>query len=127
MGAAVPVTARLSKAFYDRFGEDIATELVDWFNLVDSTYRSELKEINELNFARFDAKLDQRLSQLDTKWEQRLTQLDSKWEQRISKLEAKLETGLADVRTYLQLELKEQTRYLFLAWATLLVAILWKG
>lgn len=127
MGAAVPVTARLSKAFYDRFGEDIATELVDWFNLVDSTYRSELKEINELNFARFDAKLDQRLSQLDAKWEQRLTQLDSKWEQRISKLEAKLETGLADVRTYLQLELKEQTRYLFLAWATLLVAILWKG
>lgn len=123
----MPVTARLSKAFYDRFGEDIATELVDWFNLVDSTYRSELKEINELNFARFDAKLDQRLSQLDTKWEQRLTQLDSKWEQRISKLEAKLETGLADVRTYLQLELKEQTRYLFLAWATLLVAILWKG
>lgn len=123
----MPVTARLSKAFYDRFGEDIATELVDWFNLVDSTYRSELKEINELNFARFDAKLDQRLSQLDAKWEQRLTQLDSKWEQRISKLEAKLETGLADVRTYLQLELKEQTRYLFLAWATLLVAILWKG
>jgi hypothetical protein len=26
----MPVTARLSKAFYDRFGEQVANELVDW-------------------------------------------------------------------------------------------------
>jgi hypothetical protein len=31
---------------------------------VDSTYRSELKELNELNFARFDAKLEQRIAEL---------------------------------------------------------------
>jgi hypothetical protein len=37
---------------------------VDWFNAVDSTYRADLRELNELNFARFDAKLEQRLAQL---------------------------------------------------------------
>ena len=26
----MPVTARLFKAFYDRFGEEIVTELVEW-------------------------------------------------------------------------------------------------
>jgi hypothetical protein len=31
---------------------------VEWFNLVDATYRSDLRELNELNFARFDAKID---------------------------------------------------------------------
>jgi hypothetical protein len=41
--------------------------LVEWFNAVDTTYRSDLRELNELNFARFDAKLEQRLAQLETK------------------------------------------------------------
>jgi hypothetical protein len=31
---------------------------------VDLTYRTELRELNELNFARFDAKLEQRLAEL---------------------------------------------------------------
>ena len=35
----MPVTARLSRAFYDRLGEDIAGELVAWFNDVDATSR----------------------------------------------------------------------------------------
>lgn len=60
----MPVTAKLSKHFYDVLGEDVANELVDWFNAVDSTYRADLRELNELNFARFDAKLEQRLAEL---------------------------------------------------------------
>jgi hypothetical protein len=60
----VPVTAKLSKHFYDVLGEDVANELVEWFNAVDLTYRADLRELNELNFARFDAKLEQRLTEL---------------------------------------------------------------
>jgi hypothetical protein len=36
----------------------------EWFNMVDATYRSDLRELNELNFVRFDAKLEQRLKLL---------------------------------------------------------------
>lgn len=60
----MPVTAKLFKRFYDVLGEDVANELVDWFNAVDSTYRADLRELNELHFARFDAKLEQRLAEL---------------------------------------------------------------
>jgi len=31
---------------------------------VDATYRTELRELNELNFARFDAKLEQRVAEV---------------------------------------------------------------
>ena len=58
------MTARLSRKFYEKFGDDITNELVEWFNAVDATYRAELREINELNFARFDAKVDQRIAEL---------------------------------------------------------------
>ena len=43
-----------------------------WFNLVDATYRSDLRELNELNFARFDAKLEQRVAELETRLTKRL-------------------------------------------------------
>ena len=57
----MPVTAKLSRKFYEKLGDDVANELVNWFNQVDATYRAELRELNELNFARFDAKIEQRL------------------------------------------------------------------
>ena len=60
----MPVTARLSRKFYETFGDEIANELVEWFNQVDATYRNDLRELNELNFARFDAKLEQRMHEL---------------------------------------------------------------
>ena len=86
----MPITARLSKLFYDRFGDEIVGELVDWFNQVDATYRSDLRELNELNFARFDAKLEQRLAEMGEKLERRLG---------------------------------EQTRWLFIAWTTIMMAV----
>jgi hypothetical protein len=89
-GGSVPVTAKLSKRCYEVLGEDIATELVDWFNAVDATYRADLRELNELNFARFDAKLEQRLAELDAKWRERWTALDAKLEQQLAALRADL-------------------------------------
>lgn len=60
----MPVTAKLSRKFYDTFGDELTNELVEWFNQVDATYRGELRELNELNFARFDAKLEQRIAEV---------------------------------------------------------------
>ncbi|HEV8265436.1 MAG TPA: hypothetical protein VGQ06_10830 [Gemmatimonadales bacterium] len=59
----VPVTAKLSR--------NVTNELVDWFNAVDVTYRADLRELNELNVQRFDAKQAERLAELKTdlvKW-----------------------------------------------------------
>jgi hypothetical protein len=101
----VPVTARLSKRFYDVLGEDIANELVDWFNAVDLTYRTDLRELNELNFARFDAKLEQRLAEL----------------------RAELRTDIAGLRVEFHTELQQVRtdllRWMFGFWVTTFVGI----
>src|SRR5213082_1490251 len=91
------ITAKLSRKFYDTFGDDIANELVTWFNSVDTTYRADLRELNEVNFARFDAKLGERLAQLDAKWEIRWTGLDTK----IDLLAADVSTKLAELESRL--------------------------
>ena len=97
----MPVTAVLSKKFYEKFGEDVTNELVNWFNAVDATYRADLRELNELNFARFDAKLEQRLAQSDAKLEARWHQLDAR---------------LAELKS-------ELLKWMFLFWATTGVAL----
>ncbi len=86
----MPVTAKLSREFYDKFGDKIADELVNWFNQVDATYRSDLKDLNELNFARFDAKLEQRLAELRSEITQRFAESDVKWERRLAELKTSL-------------------------------------
>ena len=137
----MPVTARLSKRFYDVFGEEIATELVDWFNAVDATYRADLRELNELNFARFDAKLEQRLATLDAAWqgrwteldaklEQRLAELDAKWGGRWTQLDAKLEQRLAELRVELVKELagvKSGLKWMLAFWPPTALAVIGTG
>ena len=61
----MPVTAKLSRRFYDQLGDEVANELVEWFNQVDATYRLDLREHTELLFARFDARLEQRVAKLE--------------------------------------------------------------
>ncbi len=53
---------------------------------MDATYRSELRELNELNFARFDAKLEQRVAEVRRDTDSGFARL----EQRIGDLKAEL-------------------------------------
>ena len=91
----MPVTARLSKAFYDRLGEDIAGELVTWFNAVDTTYRTDLQTLNEGNLVRFDAKLERRFAEQDARFDRLFADFEVKFERRLAEVEVKFERRLA--------------------------------
>ena len=82
--------AKLSERFYQKFGHDLVEELVTWLNGMDTTYRADLRELNEVNFARFDAKL----------------------EQRIAEVRSDLRTELAELRADFRVALEAQTRTL---------------
>jgi hypothetical protein len=101
----MPVTAKLSLRFYEKLGEDVANELVDWFNSVDATYRSDLRDLNELNFARFDAKLEQRLAELENRLAERLGGFRAE----LTELRAQMGAFRTEVRSALVLE-SEATR-----------------
>jgi hypothetical protein len=54
----MPITARLSRTLHDALGNEAAADLVDWMQQVD-THRAELRELNELNYARFDSRMNE--------------------------------------------------------------------
>jgi hypothetical protein len=86
----VPVTAKFSKGFYDKFGHSVVDELVNWVNQVDATYRTDLRELNESNFARFDAKLEQRIAELRADLQTGLARLEGGLLARIGMVEGRL-------------------------------------
>ena len=117
----MPVTARLSLRFYEKLGEDVANELVEWFNNVDATYRADLRELNELNFARFDAKLEQRLAEfgadLRMEMERRFARVDARFETLEARLIQRLDGRIGDVK-------HEMLRWMLASWSTMMLVLL---
>jgi hypothetical protein len=101
----VPVTARLSRKFYEKLGDDVAAELVDWFNAVDATYKSDLKETNELNWERFKATLHEE----------------------ISSLRGEMSALRSDLRAEMKANQADLMKWMFLYWSGTVAAIIGMG
>ncbi len=116
----MPITAKLSRKFYDKLGDDVANELVEWFNKVDATYRADLRELNELNFARFDAKLEQRLVEFRSELRRELAELRAEFRGELAELRAEFRGELAGLRGELGGGLAglkaELVKWMFLFW-----------
>lgn len=123
----MPVTAKFSETFYARLGHDVAEELVDWFNRVDTTYHTDLERLNELNFARFEAKVDQRTAELRSEIHQEISRLEAKLEQRFAEAKAdvarleermnqRFEAVLQQQRTAIAELRAELFKWMFLFW-----------
>ncbi len=105
----MPVTAKFSQEFYDKLGHRVAEELVDWFNSVDVAYRSEFRDLFEVHFARFDAKLEQRIAEVRAELREEIARLETRLRDAIADLRAEMRGGFATVETRL-------IRWMFLFW-----------
>ena len=108
----MPVAAKFSEQFYDKFGHEATDELVDYLNTVDRTYRSELERQNDANWARFEARLDQRFAEFESRFLALEGRVESRFlalEGRMDRLEAKMEQRFAEMKT-------EMLKWMFLFW-----------
>ena len=95
----MPVTAKLSSKFYQRLGDDVANELVALLNTMDSTYLAELRQLNELNYSRFESKLEQRVAELRAEFKTGFVELRAELGTGHATLRAELGTGQAKLAT----------------------------
>ena len=54
--------AKLSREFYERFGDKLTDELVNCLNSIEGSYRAELRDLFDAHFGRFEEKLERRLT-----------------------------------------------------------------
>ena len=79
-------------------------------NQVDATYRADLRELNELNFARFDAKLEQHLAELRAELKADVAVLRAEVVALDDRFQHRLNSSVAALKT-------ELIRWMFLFWA----------
>jgi hypothetical protein len=86
----MPIAAKFSEDFYERFGHQATGELVDYLNSIDSGYRSDLERLNEANWARFEDHLERRVTELEAKLNARIDRLEAKMEQRFAEMKSEM-------------------------------------
>ena len=104
----MPITAKLSRQFYEKLGDEVANELVSWFNAVDQSYREEFRDLFEANFGRVEA---------------RLRELDARVDARLERFEARVAQQLADVRVEARAVESRLLRWMFAVWVTTLLSL----
>ncbi len=108
-GRSLPVTAKFSEEFYERLGHGVADELVDWFNTVDATYRSDFRELFQTHFTAFDAKLEQRIGEVRSELREEIAGLETRLREEIAGLETRLRVDMHGMESRL-------TRWMVATW-----------
>lgn len=116
----MPVTAKLSRKFYEQLGDDIASELVDWFNAVDATYKADLKETNELNWERFKATLHEEIASLRSELRGEMSSLRSELLEKMSSQRGDLRFEMKGMQANLM-------KWMFIYWSGTVAAIIGMG
>jgi len=120
----MPVTARLSRHFYEALGDNIANELVDWFNAVDLTYRSDLRELNDLHWARMEARFEAfaaELRAMEARFDAKLDVRAGELRQEMNGLEIRLDAKIDRFQSLVGRQLAETRadliKWMFVFWA----------
>ena len=67
--------AKLSREFYEKFGDKLADELVNCLNSIEASYRAELKDLFAAHFGRFEEKLEFRLANSKAELREQIAEL----------------------------------------------------
>ena len=78
----MPITAKLSREFYEKLGDEVTNELVTWLNAVDQSYRDEFRDLFEANFGRVEA----RLREMDARVDLKLDRMEARSAQKFAEL-----------------------------------------
>ena len=133
------IATNFCEGFYDRLGHEVVEEMVNWFNQTDLEYRRQLQDLNDRNFDRFEAKLDQCFAEQDAKWEarfgtlettieRRFAEQDVKWEARLGDQDVKWEQRLGDQDVKWERRQNEHfsriLKWMFVFWTTTLMSMI---
>lgn len=126
----MPIILNPSPAIRERLGDQATSELIDMLGTIDSTHVIELRQLNEHNVVRLEAKLDWRFTEIRLEMERRFAESRSEMERRFTDLDGRI----SGIRVDLADRMSAMRRWLIATWittvlgfATLAVAILRNG
>ena len=125
----MPIAAKLSRTLYETLGREGAEAMVDWMQQVE-TQRSELRELNDLSFARIDARFGEARADLDLRFarvDTRLTELRAELDLRFAHVDTRFATLEKTLVEHIERRFSDLIKWAFVFWVgstvTLVVAL----
>ncbi len=123
------ITARLSHKLHQTLGDEAAEDLVNWMQQVDAQ-RAELRELNDLNFSRVDARFDARFTEARHATQADLSDLRHTMQADLAELRQEMNVGFAESRqemarleTRLERRIGDLIKWSFVFWVGAVGAI----
>ena len=115
---SMPYTAKFSRRFYDKLGDDVVNELVDWLNTVDLIYKTELKEHTEINLRRVEAVIRSEAVRIESKIDVEIANVRSEFKEGITELRSELKGDIATLRGEMASMRADLIKWMFVFWAS---------
>ncbi len=126
MVASMPV-AKLSREFYDRFGDKVTDELVNCLNSIEESYRAEIKDLFAAHFGRFEEKFEhfeEKLERHTAETAAQLARFEEKFEHRLAATKAELGQEIAGLRVEIHSVKADLIKWTFVFWAPVALAVI---
>jgi hypothetical protein len=95
----VPVTPTLLLKLRKTLGDEAANDLVTWVDQATARELGQMRELADLHYGRFDARLEQRLAELRADVDARIESLRAELHTRIESLRTDIYTRIESLRT----------------------------
>lgn len=119
----MPVTARLLQRLHEAIGDQATNDLFAWWEEAATVNRAAVREVADLYFARFDARLEKGLSEVRSELDKGLSEVRSELDKGLAHARSDLHAGLAGVRAELADQRADLIKWMFLFWAGTVVPL----
>ena len=122
----MPITAKLSRQFYEKLGDEVTNELVAWLNAVDDSYRAEFRDLFAANFGQVRAEMSALRTELRSEMGSLRAELRSELRSEIGSLRTDLASLEHRVGEQAAKQKAELLLWMFLFWIGTVGALLLK-
>ena len=106
------ITAKTSHKLHQILGDEAGEDVVNWMQQADAK-RTELRELNDLNDARLDARFDAFEARMDAKFERRFGEFNANLERRFGEADSRLERRLGEFEARLERRFSDLLKWSF--------------
>jgi hypothetical protein len=113
----MPVTTRLVQRLNDVLGEEATDDLFAWWQETARVNRAEIREVADLYFARFEARLEKGLAEVRAEMASLKSEMNSGMAARLAEVRSEMATQGADLRSEMAAQRADLVKWMFIFWA----------
>ena len=119
----MPVTARLLQRLNESLGDEATNDLFAWWEEAATVNRVAVREVADLYYARFDARLEQGLAEVRSDMNKGFAKVYAEMDKGLAEVRSELAKGSAQLRSEMANQRADLLKWMFLFWVGTMVPL----